>query len=557
MSVKFLRWDNALKQCMEQKKGESTPNRWKSDPMALNQEAHELPPDKQRQALDMVEEGTAEFKALLAPMWKYCFCQWHVYDAGLEAIAKGKSLREGFEDKSLLQDIESLRTLFDAGDLEKAATSEKWTWKLLEPFPEPATEGWDSTMAAPLLKVGREERHEGVAAFEEGRHDKAFWHFWQGLKLVARAPVTQSGPIAKLRLDLNKNKAAAALKLNLKRTALAAANAALAIDTKDEKAWYRKSCALEALGRDHEAKSALKQARLEKPAGEGSPALGGQAQAIKDKGAPQAGGAADPFEVPEDELDPYLFWKFESMVFIEHGVNSIAALDMVMHIKAELDVPIPLTLVFDNPTVAEAASSLLMHIHGSDEPSMNKKVLSTLWRAMCKALGRDPVKVSMEGHLEPDCWPHSYTEDDATEILEQLKAAYSKDSWVQTTRQIMRKAQFEQRSFLVLLRLKALPVQIPILEDHGFEPTSEGMRKLECAITCVSRKSQKVHALLNEVRIALHGGPDGMWTMNMDSTQTDAWFDSQSMQGRMKYTKEDPFGAMHVNTNSTYISAAA
>ena len=131
--MRFLRWDRALKICMDKS---DSKNRWDSDPMILNQEAHELPPPKQRLALDFVEEAPFEIRMKLSPMWKYCFVQWHIYDAGLEAEERGVSLAVQLKDADLQADIESLRLLSDSGDLDQAATAEEWTWKMLQPLPE-------------------------------------------------------------------------------------------------------------------------------------------------------------------------------------------------------------------------------------------------------------------------------------------------------------------------------------------------------------------------------------------------------------------------------------
>mmetsp|Transcript_60975 Transcript_60975/g.196454 ORF Transcript_60975/g.196454 Transcript_60975/m.196454 type:complete len:555 (-) Transcript_60975:339-2003(-) len=544
---KFNRWDKALKLCMAAKKGDAKAktNRWNSDPMALNTEAHELPADKQRLAYDFVEEATPETRAKLAPMWKHCFVQWHIYDAGLEALAEGKSLRQSFDEPLLQADLDSLQALFESGDLEKAATAEKWTWKLLEPSPPAGSlQPWTEEVAGPMIKVGREERKEGVVAFEQERYDKAFWHFWQGLKLVARAPGSLSGPHAKLRCDLYKNKSAAALKLQMPRVALGAANEALSIDMRDEKAWYRKSCALEALERQEEAMAALAKAGL---AGAKQ-----DAQAQRAVGRAAAGQPQEPAVAPEEELEPPLHKLMESLVFIEVGVDSIAATDMIMHIQAELGTtPIPATLVFDCPTVYEAVTVLLSHINAADELYYRRKMNSTLWRAMCRSLGRDPVLDSMRGRKSPANWP-SYSQDEATAVLLDLKAAYDDESWVQQTMLLARKVAFEQRSFLVGLRSRVLEVQRPILEKYGFDADSEGLRSLECALVHAAMKSSRVDDLLQKVRVALQGGPNGMWTLNMDPEEPGFWDDSRSMESRCFYTKEDPFGPKRVNTNSTY-----
>merc|ERR1719181_68873 len=156
-----------------------------------------------------------------------------------------------------------MTTLKENGNLEKSKWTEDWTWKMLDPMPEAGSvEPWNDDTMQPIVAVGRLERKDGTVAFAEQRYDKAFWHFCQGLRQVAGAPDTTTGPHAKLRLDLLKNKSAAALKLGMTRIALNAASEALKIDPKDEKAWCRKSCALEAAESWEDAAEALTKAGL-------------------------------------------------------------------------------------------------------------------------------------------------------------------------------------------------------------------------------------------------------------------------------------------------------
>mmetsp|Transcript_41715 Transcript_41715/g.120892 ORF Transcript_41715/g.120892 Transcript_41715/m.120892 type:complete len:557 (-) Transcript_41715:73-1743(-) len=548
-NVKFNRWDKALKACMTGKKTDDKGkggNRWNSDPMALNTEAHELPPEKQRIALDFMEEAPPELRAKMAPIWKFCFAQWHIYDACLEAMADKGNVQAAFEEEMLQADVDSLVSLFESGDLDKAATTEKWAWKLLEPFPPAGSlEPWSEEVAKPLVKVGREERKEGVLAFEQERYDKAFWHFWQGLKLIARAPDSATGPHAKLRCDLWKNKSAAALKLKMPRVALEAATAALAIDMRDQKAWFRKSCALEELGQAQEAKAAMAKAGLA-AAAEEAKAQEGAARALV-TGQPQ-----EPLVVvEEDELEPPLHKTLESLLFVEIGVDSISAVDLIRHVQAELKTtPIPLTIIFDHPKVYDAVTMLLSHINAADELYYRRKMNSTVWRALCHTLGRDPVQDSLQGRLGlTDC--PEYAEDKALAVLGELKEAYEDSAWVQKTHELAKRVAFEQRSFLVGLRPKALEVQRPILEKHGLDPDSDGLRSLELGLVRAAAASQRVADALQSVRVALQGGPNGIWAVNMDA-EAGFWDDSCSMESRIQYTKMDPFGPRRVNTNSVY-----
>jgi len=408
--LNFHRWNNALAACMAGTQKKDDKLRWR-DPIALNQEAHELPKEKQRQALDFLAEASPALKAKLAPMWKFCFAQWHIYDAGIEAIAKGTSVPEALMDKNLLEDIDALEAICKDGGLDDGMNTEKWSWKILQPFPPAGTlVPWNEESAAPLLKAGKEERKQGIQAFEIERYDKAFWHFWQGLKMIARAPATTSGPHAKLRSALLKNKAAAAMKLNMNRTALGDANEALRIDSMDDKAWYRQSCALEALGRLEEAKAARVKAGLVADGDEISPSL-----ALKTDGSDA--------KQEQAELDPDLCEVLESFMFIELGVDSIIATDMVMYLKAEFPrIPLPCTLVFEYPTAGDVVAMLLSNISGGNDPFLRRKVTNCVWQAMCASMGRDPLQDIVDSN------PRTLSEGVTADILADLLRAYHRRS---------------------------------------------------------------------------------------------------------------------------------
>jgi len=545
-AFKFHRWDNALKQCIESKKrssADSKENRWKSDPLLLNQEAHELPPEKQRVAADMIAEAPRELRVRIAGVWKYCFVQWHIYDAGLEALEKKVPLKDGFNDDLLLKDVDSLIALSSGGDLDKTKTAEEWTWGLAEPLPPLGTlEPWNEATAAPLLKDGRAERREGVVAFAEEQYEQALLHFRKGLKIIAPSPPTAIGPHAKLRCDLHKNLAAAALKLKMTRTALQSSTAALAIDGQDPRAWYRQHCALEAMGKTAEAKVALAKAGLVNPTEEATPHPA-KSLLLQDDTDDRA------------ELSIRLHARLEPIVFIEVGIDSITAIDMIRHIQAELpDVPIPLTLAFDHPVVHSAATALIHKLNAGDEPVLRARVNNTLWRAMSKALGTDPVQGMVDGRLGHVTW-RTLSEQQATEVLTQLLDVYESEAFVQKTRVMAKRANFEQRAFLVNLRPAALEVQKPVLEAWGFPADGEGMRRLECSVVNAALQSTEVSSLLRRVREAQQGGPNGMWAVNMEHNGVELWADCHSLQSLSKYIKADPLGPDRKNTNSIVAAA--
>lgn len=227
-------------------------------------------------------------------------------------------------------------------------------------------------------------------------------------------------------------------------------------------------------------------------------------------------------------------------------MDSVVAVDMVRHIQAEMpETPIPLTLVYDYPTVREAVAELLRKINGSSDTFLRRKVMGTVWRAVSRALGRDPLSAGRSVRARPDL-----TEDEAMAVLNELLRAYESKEWLDITRATARQAAFEQRSFLLNLRQKAALLQRSILDAAGFRSGPEGLRDLECALVAASRASSSVRELLLTVRIALQGGPNGMWAVNMESDDRGLWTDVNSMESRALYVKADPFGRDRVNTNS-------
>lgn len=524
--------------CMD-KQGKN--NRWNSDPMILNQEAHELPPEKQQEALDFAQDAADELKSMLAPIWKYCFVQWHIYDAGLEALERGAPVHAMLSDPDLLSDIDNLKAMCDSGDLDEAATAENWTWKLLDPLPEAGSLApWTDEVSRNLLKDCKDERHEGVLAFDGGRYDKALWHFMQGIKLMAPAPAL-GGPVAKMRGDLWKNKSAAALKLGLKRMALHAANSAIALNSKDEKAWYRKASALDALGNTKDYKAAMDKAGLAPPPKKPPPRSrkGARVDTLAKPGVSVE-------EVPE-ELDPTLDSVFESLSFVDIAVDSVAAVELIRFLQAELkQTSLPLTLIYDFPQVGDAVTILLKKINSSKTCYLRRRMTSLVWQATKSALGKDPLK----GRATTGSSSRNlYTEEEAIEILTDLRLVYEEKSFVKMNREIARQAAFEQRTFLVNLRPKALAAQTPILRRLGYPVSIEGIQQLETSLIDCARKSERVKEELKLTRIALQGGANGMWAINVEADNP-AWSDSQSMELRSMFEKTDPFGPRRVNTNA-------
>merc|ERR1712194_400584 len=294
--------------------------------------------------------------------------------------------------------------------------------------------------------------------------------------------------MGKLGCDIFKNIAATALKLNMNRVALNAAAAAINLFPDDQKAWFRKACALQNLNRDSEATQAF--------------AYAGYVEAEKELGP-----AVQP--PPEGAgIDDAMQAAIEKLVFLECGIDSLDAIDMIASIQVALQehfpkLTIPQILVFSCPTVGEAASFILAQVNG--QPRL---IVEIIWRAMCEVLKRDPVGVKFSGR--------TMSEEKALGALLTLLENYESPEYVTKANDLARLNKYECRPFLVQLRRHALEMQIQTLEIRGFPCTYEGMRKLECAIIGCASRSKQVKELLHTVRQAAYGGPECMWKRVFD-----------------------------------------
>jgi acyl carrier protein len=462
--------------------------RWEMDPIAMNDEAFFLPKEKQCAALDFMEEAPAEVRTMLSPIWKWNFVQWMIYDAGYEAKKSGTSLAELLGSKEMITDIQALLSFCESGGLEKSKKSEKWTWRMLERLPAAGSTELDmGDDNSPLVQAAREERSEGCDAWNVQRYDKAFWHFSQGIRHLCRLPEPLSPVQCKLGSDLYKNIAATALELNMNRIALNCSTSAINLFPNDQKAWFRKARALQALDQDEEATVAFLYA--------------GYSEVEKELGP-----AVEP--PPEgSDIDDAMKAAIEKLVFTDCGLDSMDSVELISLIQDHLPLyKIPQDLVFRCPTVADARDFLVENAKSED-----KATVDTIYRSMCKVMNRDVLKVKSPKQMLP--------EEKALGALLTLIENYSAPSYLAKVQEIAGRVNHEYKPFLVNLRRHALEVQIQCLEIRGFPPTYEGMRRFEGSLINAARQSKQVKELLQEARRACYGGQDGMWPVVMEGAK--------------------------------------
>eukprot|EP00434_Breviolum_minutum_P003783 symbB.v1.2.003331.t1/scaffold171.1/size348550/8 len=113
------------------------------------------------------------------------------------------------------------------------------------------------------LSFATKYRKDGVVEWERGNHEDALKAWRLGCEALQRIriPDTHASEqqfFGEVKVALLKNRALAALKLNSWQEALDSSEEVLKVDDQDHKAWFRKACALEGLGRLKDVEPCLK-----------------------------------------------------------------------------------------------------------------------------------------------------------------------------------------------------------------------------------------------------------------------------------------------------------
>jgi acyl carrier protein len=257
---------------------------------------------------------------------------------------------------------------------------------------------------------------------------------------------------------------------------MSSAESAIALSPGDQKAWFRKACALQNLDRDEEATQCFMYA--------------GYTECEKELGK---------HVDPPTEMDASKQAQIERLVFLECGIDSIDAVEMIAILQDKLAaVEIPRSLLFRYPSVAEVAEFL-----AKEASRAKSEMVEIVYRAMCAVMNRDALKISFSRK--------SVSEEKCIGALLTLLENYEDPKYIEKCKELARKANMEYKAFLQSLRRHSLERQVQILEIRGFPTTFEGMRAFECAMISCARQSKQVNELLKAARIAAYGGQDGMW----------------------------------------------
>lgn len=410
-----------------------------------------------------LEECSPEVKRMVTPMMKYKIMDIYLAHLRHEATHKlGMTLAELLETEETRASLAFFREKLDRGG-EKAAEAlmrefdvrlidvegrlkerDKEEQKLADTQPD----GSNAKALAEALNLGHKCKKDGALEWGENNHMEALKSWREGaekLRPLRTSSLPGGDELRELYVATLKNQAQAALKVGCLQEALDAAIAALEIDSQDHKAWFRKACALESLGRLDEVEECL-----------------GMVDSI-------AVGRADRIRIEKDTCA-----KREK-------------------VKALLD-----------RKDARDRRMLQRSLHSGLFSCERERAAE-----LPPANGLPPPPpASRRANAVREADRKRLTRDGAEDLLHALRKAYGDTCFRRQVAKLARDVDFEREAFLAHLPGVALHVQGPVLLRWGFEASPRGVTEMSRAVQDHTRGSKpdlKLRALAEEALKALYG----------------------------------------------------
>lgn len=407
---------------------------------------------------ERLEECTMATKRLVAPIMHCRAVEMHLQQVVKQADERGIPFAQMLETAENQQRLRDFRNTLDfegeAGaerlfnDIHQQNLKYNEDYQKQRQLEEPKT---DSTMQEIKDHLGYacKYRQDGLVEWERGNHEDALkaWRLGCEALMKIRIPDTHKEEQefkSEARIRLLKNRAQAALKLNLYNEALECADLALKINDQDEKAWFRKACALEGLGRVQEMEPCLSM--------------------------------IENIAVGREDRDR-----------IEREIRSKRERLKIIMERDELKQQRMLQRGLQKSLFSEER----------DKPLQNAKALEGP-PAISHNLAVPNVDESTRKRL---------TRDGCEDLLKELERAYSEPSFREQIRKLARDVN-NQEEFTCYLNKVALPVQRPIITKWGFEGTELGVAEMRRAIqdhTLGSEASKELRRQAESTLRALYG----------------------------------------------------
>lgn len=417
--------------------------------------------DFRREVADALEECSMATRRLVGPILHCRPVESHLMQVVGQAKERGvpfPQLVETAENQRILMDF---RNTFDhEGEAGIHRIFQDWHQREIKQSEERRSQlaivPGESSMKELQdgLAFASKYRKDGLVEWERGNHEDALKAWRLGCEALQRIRVPDTHPseqkfFSEVKIALLKNRALAALKLNSWQEALDSSEQVLKLDDQDHKAWFRKACALEGLGRLQEVEACLSM--------------------------------IDSIAVGRPDRDRL---EQETMVKREK-VKALIDRDQVSQ-QRMLRLGLQKCLFSEEREASTATNDAALE-DAAQLPRVQVPRVDDLTR---KRL----------------------TKDGAEDMLKALELAYSDATFREQVRKLARDVRNKDEFSLYLSKV-ALPIQQPVLERWGFEATEVGVIEMQMAIEdhtkhcdqLKRRATQTQRVLYGEMYHAVHG----------------------------------------------------
>lgn len=303
------------------------------------------------------------------------------------------------------------------------------------------------------LDFGQKCKKDGLLEWQRGNAEEAIASWRQGDETLKRfrAPaknVDENMLIIEMHSAVLKNLAQAAIKLELWSEALEAADRVLDMNKDDHKAWFRRACALEGLGRLDEARDCL--ARIEELS---------VGRNDRERLAHDCKAKRDRYQALEEQ------YATDQRRMLQRGIErGVFSTDRIADRPAAPIGPKRKTPLLHAAPSAAAIGSGEASPAGTAQSSEKAQV-----RASPSQIINNPNRKRL-------------TKEGAWDLLDDLDAAYRDPWFVQRIDKLIADVRFSTREFMQNLGRVALEAQKPVLEKWGFEPSGSGVLEMRAAL---------------------------------------------------------------------------
>eukprot|EP00442_Polarella_glacialis_P026174 CAMPEP_0115161272 /NCGR_PEP_ID=MMETSP0227-20121206/71253_1 /TAXON_ID=89957 /ORGANISM="Polarella glacialis, Strain CCMP 1383" /LENGTH=717 /DNA_ID=CAMNT_0002573231 /DNA_START=46 /DNA_END=2200 /DNA_ORIENTATION=+ len=436
---------------------------------------------------ELLEECPNEVKRLVCPIMHYSITTAVLANIVDKAREEDKSFEEVLLEEESLETLRGIRTQIEVGGEKAAVTmmteydarfrllADRLGDKALEQEEKRERQVADIQTLASIINWATKCKKDGLLEWEQGNWAEAQASWRQAdetLRKFKAADKENTALLFELHASVLKNLSQVCIKLGSWNEAAKAAQSAVELSPEDHKAWFRKACALEGLGKFVEAEACLlkiDECSVGRPdrlrIAKDTQAKREKLQALREREQ------ASLKKALEKALEKGVFSEERHAIEIQEERHAIEA----------------------GPCQPSSSSSAQASLPRSGAEEETKK---------------RPKPQGGGGGQFQNATRKLLTRDGAEDLLLALRDAYRDSTFQAQVMKLARDVHGEKRAFLANLKQVALPLQRPILEKFGFEPGERGVMEMTRAIqdfTRGPRADEAVKARADETTIALYG----------------------------------------------------